>query len=157
MRALGALTSGLALLTGAALAAPVAVIEVSDGHGRFVAPLDDGEDFTYSYIQSIYGVTVVEEQRRVGDRLRIIRVRSTDIKAVEYFRWESPIRDEGAEHVQDAPSYEVPQLLIRITPASTQRIATPRWTLDLPGRFGDAAVTVRPETLPRAMVLWLSR
>jgi hypothetical protein len=157
VRAAALLSLAIAIATGAALAAPVGVLELTDGRDSELRPLDDRESFTYSYIQSVYNVLVVEEQVRHDGLLRIVRVRSSDIKAVEYFRWDGVIRQEDAGYVQDAPRYEVAQLVIRITAPNEQTLRTQRWSLDLPSRFGETVVTVRPLWLPRAIALWRSR
>jgi hypothetical protein len=85
------------------------------------------------------------------------RVRSSDIKAVEYFRWPTPIRQDGAEFVANAPSYEVPGFVIRITAANAQTLRTAAWSLNLPARFGETVVTVRPSWLPRVIAWWSAR
>jgi hypothetical protein len=146
-----------AIATGAALAAPVGVLEVTNGHDAEVLPLADGEPLAYSYIQSVYNVQVVEEHERAGGLLRMDRVRSSDIKAVEYFRWPTPIRQDGAEFVANAPSYEVPGFVIRITAANAQTLRTAAWSLNLPARFGETVVTVRPSWLPRVIAWWSAR
>jgi hypothetical protein len=157
VRARALVPLAIAIAAAAALAAPVGVLEVTDGRKSDVRPLDDREPFIYSYIQSVYNVPVVEEQVRSGGLLRIVRVRSSDIKAVEYFRWDGPIREDDAGYVQEAPRYEVAQLLIRITAPNDQTIRTSRWSIDLPTRFGETVVTVRPLWLPRAIALLRSR
>jgi hypothetical protein len=157
VRPSGLFALAAAILTGAALAAPVGVLEVSDGRAAAVLPLDDGEPLTYSYIQSVYGVPVVEEHEREGALLRMERVRSTDIKAVEYFRWTAPIEHVGAEYVEAAPDYAVPEFVIRITAPNAQTLRTQAWSLDLPATFGETVVTVRPVWLPRAIAWWRAR
>jgi hypothetical protein len=157
VRAAALVVLAAAIVAGAGLAAPVGVVEVSDGHAAAVLPLADGERLSYSYIQSVYNVLVVEEHKRAGGLLRMDRVRSSDIKAVEYFRWTTPIRRDGSEFVEDAPSYQVPEFVIRITAPNTQTLRTASWSLDLPARFGETVVTVRPLSLPRAMAWWRSR
>jgi hypothetical protein len=157
VRARALVSLALAIAAGAALAAPVGVLEVTDGRKSDVRPLDDREAFIYSYIQSVYNVPVVEEQVRHDGLLRIVRVRSSDIKAVEYFRWDGPIRQDETGYVQDAPRYEVAQLVIRITAPNDQTIRTSRWSIELPSRFGETVVTVRPLWLPRAIALLRSR
>jgi hypothetical protein len=143
--------------TGATLAAPVGVLEVSDGRAVVLGRLDDGEPFAYSYIQSVYNVVVVEEQERAGDMLRMDRARSADIKALEYFRWPGTIRESDGSFVQDAPFWEAPELRIRITAPNAQTLRTARWSLDLPARFGETVVTVRPLSVPWAVALLRSR
>ena len=157
MRASALVVLAAAIATGAALAAPVGVLEVTDGHAALIRTLEDGDLLSYSYIQSVYNVLVVEEHERAGGLLRMDRVRSSDIKAVEYFRWTTPIRQIDDQFVADAPSYEVPEFLIRITAPNAQTLRSGSWSLDLPARFGDTAVTVRPLWLPRAVAWWRSR
>ena len=157
MRASALVVLAAAILTGAALAAPVGVLEVSDGRARLVFPLDDGEALSYSYIQSVYNVEVVEEHERAGDLLQMDRVRSSDIKAIEYFRWTTPIRKTDDEFVASAPSYRVSEFVLRITAPNAQTLRTRAWSLDLPARFGETVVTVRPVWLPRAIAWWRSR
>jgi hypothetical protein len=157
VRASALVVLAAAIATGAALAAPVGVLEVSDGRAAELLPLDDGDSLTYSYIQSVYNVLVVEEHERAGGLLRMDRVRSSDIKAVEYFRWTTPIRQDGAEYVANAPLYEVPEFVIRITAPNAQTLRSGSWSLTLPARFGESVVTVRPLWLPRAIAWWRSR
>ena len=144
-RALLALVALVVLATGVALAIPVPVLRLADEHREILAELADGEPLEYSYEQSVYLVRVVEEFERSGDRLDLLRVRSSDIRAVEYFRWDGEIRQEGGSFVQDAPPSEVEELVIRITPGRGQTFRTPRWTRGLESVFGDGVVTIRAE------------
>jgi len=157
VRASALVVLAAAIATGAALAAPVGVLEVTDGRDVEVLPLADGEPLTYSYIQSVYNVLVVEEHERAGGLLRMDGVRSSDIKAVEYFRWTTPIRQDGAEFAASAPSHEVPEFVIRITAPNAQTLRAGSWSLDLPARFGESVVTVKPLWLPRAIAWWRTR
>lgn len=147
MRAI-ALGIVIVVLTGVALATPVAVLRVDPG--GHVYPLADGERYEYSYQQSIYQVPVIEEHVREGDTLRIVRVRSRDLKAVEYFRWDGPIRREGDEFVQDAPPNHVGALTIRITTEGMQRLRGPGFDLSLRSLFGEAIASMTPTYVPRA-------
>jgi hypothetical protein len=136
------------LTTGVALATPVPVLSMTDGRSILVAPLDDGEALTYSYRQSIYDVSVYEEFERRGDVVELLRVRSSDIRSIEYFRWDGDIR-QGADGLwsEEAPPSGHAELVIRIAPLGRQRIATARWAYDLLPRFGETVVTVRVERL----------
>lgn len=148
-RALLALVSVLVLVTGVAMATPVSVLTLSDDRREITAPLDDGEPLEYSYEQSVYLVRVFEEFERAGDRLELLRVRSSDIRAVEYFRWDGEIRQEAdGLFTQDAPPSEVGDLVIRITPGRGQTMQTPRWTRSLESAFGDGVVRVRVDRRP---------
>ena len=146
--ALGVVTVAL---TGVVLATPVAVLRV-DGGGHLYA-LADGERYEYSYQQSIYQVPVIEEHVREGDALRIVRVRSRDLRAVEYFRWEGQIRREGDEFVQDAPPNHVASLTIRITTEGAQRLRGRGFDVSLRAEFGETVVTVTPAYVPRVLAL----
>src|SRR5688500_11728155 len=90
-----ALVGALTLVTGVALATPVPVLTASNGTAECMGPLDDGEAMRYSYRQSIYDVPVWEEFKRDGDRIELLRIRSTDIRSIEYFRWDDPIVQES--------------------------------------------------------------
>ena len=150
MRA-AALALAIVVLTGVALATPVAVLRVDPG-GRLYA-LADGERYEYSYQQSIYQVPVIEEHVRTGDALRIVSVRSRDLRAVEYFRWDGRIRYVGDEFVQDAPPNHVAALTIRITTDGHQRLRGAGFDLALRTELGEAVVTVTPTSVPRVLAL----
>jgi hypothetical protein len=138
-------------LTGVALATPVAVLRVDPG--GHVYPLADGEGYEYSYQQSIYQVPVIEEHAREGDALRIVRVRSRDLRAVEYFRWDGPIRREGDEFVQDAPPNHLAALTIRITTEGTQRLRGTGFDISLRSLLGETVASVTPTHVPRVVAL----
>lgn len=146
-----ALAVVLVVLTGVAFATPVAVLRIDPG-GRLY-PLPDGAAYRYSYQQSIYQVPVIEEHVRVGDTLRIVRVRSPDRRAVEYFRWDGHIRREGDEFVQDAPPNGQSELRIRITHEGTQVLRADGVLVPLRDVFGESVVTVTPAYAPRALAL----
>lgn len=131
-----------------ALTTSVPVLTVSGGRNSFIAYTPDGDRIVYSYRQSIYQVTVWEEFERTGDRLRLMRVRAEDIRALEYFRWESPIRQESPYFVADAPPTVVEELVIRVSPGAEQRMRASEWSTGLEERFGDALITVRLERPP---------
>ncbi|HEV2011415.1 MAG TPA: hypothetical protein VGS17_10380 [Candidatus Limnocylindria bacterium] len=154
MRAI-ALGMGIVVLTGVALATPVAVLRVAaqTRDRTRIVPLADGEHYEYSYQQSIYQVQVVEEHVRNGDTLSIVRVRSRDLRAVEYFRWDGQIRREGDEFVQDAPPNSVPALMIRITTEGTQGLRGAAFDIVLREELGDTVVTVTPQYVPRLLAL----
>ena len=153
-RGLMALLGALIVVTGVALATPVPVLTVSDGAHEFIGPLDDGEAMRYSYRQSIYDVPVWEEFERDGDRIELLRVRSRDIRSIEYFRWDNAIaqQDDGW-WTSDAPPSDISELVIRIAPLGQQRITTARWTCDMLARFGETVVRVRADRRPLAQAL----
>jgi hypothetical protein len=157
-RGLIALLGALTLVTGVALATPVPVLTVSDGRAECVGPLDDGEAMRYSYRQSIYDVPVWEEFKRDGDRIELLRVRSRDIRSIEYFRWDDPIVQESdGWWASAAPPSDSNELVIRIAPLGQQRISTARWTCDMLPRFGESVVTVRADRRPLGLTLLAAR
>jgi hypothetical protein len=148
--ALVALGAAIVAAAGAALATPVPVLTVSDGGSEFVGTLDRDEALQYSYRQSIYEVTVFEDLARVGNGLRIQRVRSSDIRSVEYFGWKGEPAQSGGLWTEESPrSVAVdPELVVRITPAGEQALSTSRWRVVLKPRFGETVVRVRAEDRP---------
>jgi len=138
-----------------ALAAPVPVLTMTDGRHLVVAPLDAGDELTYSYRQSIYDVPVYEEFVRRDFTLELLRVRSPDIRSLEYFRWDGDLA-QGSDGlwVEDAPPSEHAELVIRIAPLGQQRVATARWGYDLLPQFGESVVTVRVEHLSLLSQWW---
>lgn len=146
-RALAALLF-IAVVTGVALATPIPVLALTDGATSRVVWLDDGDRYVYSYVHSVYGTLVEERHLRSNDRLRITSVRSSDIKSVEYFRWDGDIRRVGDGWEQDAPRNEARRLEIRVTPAYHQRLVGDRWSVDLAEWFGDGIVLITAERLP---------
>jgi len=148
---------GAAILTaaGVALATPVSVLTVNDGVSEFVGRLGSDEPLQYSYRQSIYQVTVFEEIARDGTGLRIQRVRSSDIRSIEYFGWKGePAQSDGLWTEESPRTVAVdPELVIRITPAGEQVLSTSRWRVDLRPRFGETVVRVRAEDRPWVIAL----
>ena len=146
--ALAALVLGVIVTTGAASAAPVDVLRATDGTSECVVPLAEGATFTYRYIQSVYEVPVTEDLSRDLGRIRVLRIRSSELRAVEYYRWDTPIRRDGARYVQEAPPYATDRLVIRVSPPYAQRLDGVGWSCDLEARFPDEVVTVAPEVRP---------
>jgi len=149
--ALVALVAAVVTAAGVALAIPVSVLTVSDGTTEFVRPLDPAEPLQYSYRQSIYEVTVFEELAREGSDLRIERVRSSDIRSIEYFGWRGePSRSEDGLWSEDSPRSVAAdrELVIRITPAGEQAFSTSRWRVVLKPEFGETVVRVRAQDRP---------
>ncbi len=153
-RGLIVLLGALLVMTGVALATPVPILSVSDGATEFVGRLDDGEAMRYSYRQSIYDVPVWEEFKRDGDRIELLRVRSQDIRSIEYFRWDAPIvQEDDGWWTSDAPPSDIAELVIRIAPLGQQRIATAGWTCDMLVLFGETVVRVRADRRPFVLTL----
>lgn len=144
-------------MAGAALAAPVPVLSLSDGAREVLAPLDGGEPLTYAYRQSIYEVPVYEDFVRHGDVIDLQRVRSPDIRSVEYFRWESGqiVRNADGLWEESAPPPTAHrELVLRLAPLGEQRLVTSRWSYTLLPLFGETVVTVRVASRPRAQLLF---
>ena len=149
--ALVALVAAVVTAAGVALATPVPVLTVTDGTTEFVRPLDQAEALQYSYRQSIYEVTVFEELAREGGDLRIERVRSSDIRSIEYFGWRGePSRSPDSLWSEDSPRSVAAnsELVIRITPAGEQALSTSRWRVVLKPEFGETVVRVRAQDRP---------
>jgi hypothetical protein len=97
---------------------------------------------------------VHEEFVRSGDVIDLRRVRSPDIRSVEYFRWDGDIvRDADGNWVEAAPPSHHRELTIRVTELGHQRIASPRWSVVLRDRFGESVVTVSVGYRPLALLL----
>jgi hypothetical protein len=145
-----ALGAAIVIVAGVALATPVSVLTVSDGVHEFIGTLNREEPLQYSYRQSIYQVIVFEELAREGTGLRIQRVRSSDIRSVEYFGWKGEPQQSDGLWTEESPRTVTvdPELVIRITPAGEQMLATARWEVDLRPRFGETVVRVRAEDRP---------
>ena len=127
---------------------------MTDGSHEIVASLEEGEPLTYSYRQSIYDVPVFEDFVRHGDAIDLLRVRSPDIRSIEYFHWDGDAsRDAEGLWTQDAPPSEHAELVIRIAPLGQQRLATPRWSHALLPLFGETVVTIRVAQRPYAMTV----
>lgn len=149
-----ALFGALIVVTGVALATPVPVLTVTNGSAECVGPLDEGEAMRYSYRQSIYDAAVWEEFERDGDNLELRRVRSKDIRSIEYFRWDAPIAQEpDGWWASAAPPSGSSELVIRIAPLGQQHITTTRWACDMLARFGETVVNVRAERRPLVLTL----
>ena len=95
----------------------------------------------------------MEEHVRDGSALRIVRVRSRDRRAVEYFRWDGEIRREGDEFVQDAPPGHVDALNIRVTAEGAQRLRGAGFDISLRSALGETVVTATAGYVPRVLAL----
>lgn len=151
--ALLALATLVFVVTGVAMATPVPVLSVSDGRREFLGYLREGEPLVHSYRHSIYEVTVSEQLVSDGEKLRLVRVTASDIRAIEYLRWESEIRREGDSYVADAPPSELEELVIRISPGAEQRLRSGGWSFLLAEHFGEGVVRVRAERVGALVAL----
>ena len=141
------------LLFVALLLVPVPVLHIADGHTELAVRLDDGGHYAYTYVNSIYHAPVEERHVRVDDALAITAVRSPDVRAVEYFRWDGQPNHVGEVYEQPAPPNTTPRLTIRVTPAYEQRLAGEGWGIDLPQSFGDGVVSAAPGWTPLGIAL----
>jgi hypothetical protein len=147
--------SGLlvAAVVGLALAFPIPVLTIAQGSNQRTVWLADGDPFTYSYVNSVYNAPVDERQVRANDRLVVTSVRSPDIRALEYFRWDTPVASVDDAYLQTAPPNSADYLRIQVTPPYRQRLASQRWAVDLAETFGDGVVLVTPQRLPALSAL----
>lgn len=146
----------LVALVGAALAAPFPILELSTPGRTLVAPLA-GAAFAYVYRQSIYDVPVREELRVTDDgSVAIDRALSSDIRALEYFRWPGRAESAGSGMLAwRAPENATGELRIVVVKKGDQAIETGVREVALADAFGeDASVTVRPGRRPLIMWLW---
>jgi len=148
VRALGPVLFIVAAAIAVALAAPIPVLTIGYGTRQATFWLDEDQTYVLSYVSSLYGAPVEELHYRKGDRLMVASVRSPDIRAVEYFRWESRIYQLDDKYVQFAPPNGVARLSIQVTPAYQLRIATAHRAIDLGEVFGETRVEVAPQRLP---------
>ena len=142
------------LVGGAALAAPLPVLEV-DGAERRVYPLDPGGGFVYEYRQSIYDVPVEERFQVEGGRLRLLRVRSPHPAALEYFRWPGQVQSDGPWLSIDPPGpggVVEEELVIRVAAAGQQRLRISSGLAAPLDRMGAEVVRVRASARP--LVIW---
>ena len=98
---------------------------------------------------------VYEEFSRGPGGFAYLEVRSPDIRSIEYFGWRGVEPHRAADGLWAAypPTSEVPDLLIRVTPAGQQRLRTARWTLELRPAFGETVVHVTATRRPLVLAL----
>lgn len=142
-----------AIIGGAALAAPLPVLEL-DGSGQRTVALDPGAGFSYEYRQSIYDVPVEEHFRVEAGRLRLALVRSPARAALEYFRWPGEVRADGQWLSIDPPMAMEEQLTIRIAAGAEQRLRLRRGHVVALDGLGAEVVRVRGASRP--LPVWLA-
>lgn len=142
-----------AIIGGAALAAPLPVLEL-EGAGQRTHALDPGSGFSYEYRQSIYDVPVEEHFRVEAGRLHLVLVRSPARAALDYFRWPGEVRADGQWLSIEPPMTMEEQLTIRIAAGAKQRLRL------RPGHFvaldGLGAEVVRVRAASRPVPVWLA-
>jgi hypothetical protein len=145
--ALGALLVAATVgLTVVAATTSVPVLEISSAGRHLVSYFPEQSQLVYSYRQSIYGVTVAEEFVRVSGRLELRRVSAhDDIRAIEYFRWDTPIQQSHNIYATTPPATSVDGLSIQVTRAGEQHVKTVGTSILLLPLFGETVVRVHAE------------
>jgi len=110
--------------------------------------------FTYTYRQSIYDVAVREELRVADGVFRIERAVSTDLRALEYFRWPGSAHEADGALEWQAPQNRVDRLEIAVVARGDQAIDTGVRRVALVNAFGEASVSVTAASRPLAAWLW---
>jgi hypothetical protein len=142
----------LALIASLALASAAVAVGARAGTALRIESALGGDDlrlpadgtFTYRYRQSVYETMVEEELRVEAGGIRVVRARSEDRRALEYFRWPGEPYQDGHTLAQDAPALTSPALEIRVSPGAQQTITADGRTLRLEDTFGATSVVVRP-------------
>lgn len=137
------------------MAAPFPILEMNTAERQVVVPLA-GSTFAYTYRQSIYGAPVREELALVGDAIRIERALSTDVRALEYFRWPGEADEVGGGMLSwRAPDNAPRPLHILVVAEGEQAIDTGARRVTLWAEFGDgASVIIRGSRRPLLLWLW---
>ena len=138
--------------TGVALAAPVPVLRLEGDAAQVDLPLGDGELIRYAYVQSIYEAPTVETLVIEGGLLRLLDVRTTDRRVIEYLRWPGEPERDGNGFRQAAPDTRMRELRLQVT-GEHQRLVQGGSELVLEHTFGRGVVVLRPSLSPRAAVL----
>ena len=110
--------------------------------------------FAYTYRQSIYDVAVREELRVADGVFRIERAVSTDLRALEYFRWPGSASEADGALAWRAPDNRIDRLDIAVVARGDQIIDTGVRRLSLEDAFGDTGASVRAASRPLAAWLW---
>lgn len=143
----------LVLIAGAALAAPALVLEVRSPEREVVLPMGDTR-FTYSYRQSIYDVPVREHLRVDAGAIRIERASSSDLRALEYYRWPGGARESDGALEWTAPVNSSERLDIAVVARGEQVVDTGVGRLALEDALGRTSVTVTAGWRPLAVWIW---
>lgn len=137
--------------TGVALAAPVPVLHLNGDAMRLEVPLEDAR-FEYAYVQSIYEAPTVETLAVESGSLRLIDVRTTDRRVIEYLRWPGEPEPDGHGFRQVAPDTRMRELRLQVTGAH-QRLVIGDTEVPLEATFGRGVVVLRPSLSTRAATL----
>ncbi len=139
--------------TGVALAAPVSVLRLEGSRGHLELPLGEGEPIRYAYIQSIYEAPVVETLAVEQGLLRLIEVRTSDRRVIEYLRWPGEPDRDGDGFRQRAPVAAMRELRLQVTERARQRLLVSETEISLERAFGHGVVVIRPSLSTRAAAL----
>lgn len=140
--------------TGVALAAPVPVLRVEGDAARVELALGEGEPIRYAYLQSIYEAPTVETLAVEGGDLRLIDVRTTDRRVIEYLRWPGEPERDGDGFRQAPPETRMRELRLQVT-GPHQRLIVGGAEVPLERTFGRGVVVIRPSLSTRAA--WLAQ
>lgn len=138
--------------TGVALAAPVPVLQVEGDAARVELPLGDAAPIRYAYVQSIYEAPTVETFAIEGGALRLVDVRTTDRRVIEYLRWPGEPESDGDGFRQEAPDTRMRELRLQVT-GRHQRLIVSGTEVVLEDAFGRGVVVIRPSLSTRAATL----
>lgn len=138
--------------TGVALAAPVPVLRLEGDAAQVEVPLGDGEPIKYSYVQSIYEAPTVETLAVEGGDLRLVEVRTTDRRVIEYLRWSGEPERDGDGFRQAAPDTRMRELRLQVT-GPHQWLVAGGTEVQLERMFGRGVVVIRPSLSTRAATM----
>ena len=138
--------------TGVALAAPVPVLRLEGDAALVELPLADGERIRYAYLQSIYEAPTVETLSVESGILRLVDVRTSDRRVIEYLRWPGEPDSDGDGFRQTAPDTRMRELRLQVT-GGHQRLVVGDTEVLLERTFGKGVVVLRPSLSTRAAAL----
>ena len=139
--------------TGVALAAPVSVLRLEGDAALLELPLGEGEPIRYAYIQSIYEAPTVETLTVEAGILRLVEVRTSDRRVIEYLRWPGEPERDGDGFRQRAPDTATRELRLQVTASARQRLVVGGTEVLLERTFGHGVVVIRPSLSTRAAAL----
>ena len=139
--------------TGVALAAPVPVLRLEGTAALLELPLSEGEPIRYAYIQSIYEAPTIETLMVQDGVLRLIEVRTSDRRVIEYLRWPGEPDQDSEGFRQAAPDTPMRELRLQVTESARQRLLLAGTEISLERTFGHGVVVIRPSLSTRAAAL----
>lgn len=138
--------------TGVALAAPVPVLRLEGNAALLEFGVADGERIRYAYLQSIYEAPTVETLAVESGLLRLVDVRTSDRRVIEYLRWPGEPEPDGEGFRQTAPDTRMRELRLQVT-GGHQRLLIGDAEVLLERTFGHGVVVIRPSLSTRAGTL----